>query len=129
MRPIRGRNNKQPVLKAEVTVFITGIVRTVYTQEKIVIAAAESDLRHQSQTVDTAFRQPPLMDDFGPCADNEENCLGVLDGTIVLHPESDPLLFCYWKRWCNYNPYETKAQSAVFPAPKKIQRLDTNKRI
>ena len=34
---IRGRNNKQPVLKAEVTDFITGITKSVYTQEEIVI--------------------------------------------------------------------------------------------
>ena len=54
-RQIRGRNNKQPVLKAEVTDFITSIIKTVYTQEEIVIAAAESNLRRQSQTVDTAF--------------------------------------------------------------------------
>ena len=82
-RQIRGRNNKQPVLKAEITDFTTGSVRTVYTQEEIVFAAAESNLRRQFQTVDTAFRQPPLMDAFGPCADNEEYCLGVLDGTLV----------------------------------------------
>ena len=43
-RQIRGRNNKQPVLKAEITDFITGITRTVYTQEEIVAAAAESNL-------------------------------------------------------------------------------------
>ena len=89
-RQIRGRNNKQPILKAEVTDFITGTVRTVHTQEEIVTAAAESNLRRQSQTVDTAFRQPPLMNDFGPCADNEENCLGVLNGTFVPHPDADP---------------------------------------
>ena len=87
---IRGRNNKQPVLKAEVTDFITGVVRTIYKQEEIVIATAESNLRRQSQTVDTAFRQPPLMNDFGPCTDNEENCLGVLDGTFVPHPDAVP---------------------------------------
>ena len=55
-RQIRGRNNKQPVLKAEITDFITGITRTVYTQEEIVAAAAESNLRRQSQIICTAFR-------------------------------------------------------------------------
>ena len=85
-----GRNNKQPVLKAEVIDFITGITKTVYTQEEIIIAAAESNQRRQSQTVDTAFRLPPLFDAFGPCADNEENCLGVLDGTFIPHPDADP---------------------------------------
>ena len=43
-KQIRGRDNKQPVLKAEITDFVTGITRTVYTQEEIVIAAAESNL-------------------------------------------------------------------------------------
>ena len=63
---------------------------TIYTQDEIVIAAVESDRRRQSQTVDTAFRQPPLMDAFGPCTDNEENCLGLLDGTFVPHSDADP---------------------------------------
>ena len=40
---IKGRNNKQPVLKGEITDSITGITKTVYTLEKIVIAAAESN--------------------------------------------------------------------------------------
>ena len=87
---IRGRNNRQPVLKAEVTDFITGSTKTVYTQEKIVIAAAESNRRRQSQTVATAFRLPALFDAFGPCANNEENYLGVLDGTFIPHPDVDP---------------------------------------
>ena len=87
---IRGRNNKQLVLKVKITDFITRSVRPVYTQGEIVIAAAESNLRRRSQTFDTAFRQPPLMDVFGICADNEENCLGVVDGTFVPHPDADP---------------------------------------
>ena len=89
-RQIRGRNNKQPVLKAEITDFISGTIKTVYTQEEIVSAAAESNLRRQSQTVGTAFRQPALFDAFGRCADNKANCLGVLDGSFVPHPEADP---------------------------------------
>ena len=47
-KQIWGKNNKQPVLKAEITDFITGITRTVYTQEEIVVATAESNLRCQS---------------------------------------------------------------------------------
>ena len=89
-RQIRGKNNKQPVLKAEITDFITGTTTTVYTQEEIVIAAAESNLRRQSQMVGTAFREPALFDAFGPYADNEANCLGVLDGTFVPHEDADP---------------------------------------
>ena len=89
-KQIRGRNNKQPVLKDEITDFITGITRTVYTQEIIVVAAAESNLRRQSQTAGTTFRLPTLLDAFGPCADNKANCLGVLDGTFVPHEGADP---------------------------------------
>ena len=66
LRQVRGRNNKRPVLKAEVTDFITGITKTVYTQDKIVITAAESNQRQQSQKVDTAFHEPALFDAFGP---------------------------------------------------------------
>ena len=47
-KQIRGRNNKQPVLKAEITNFIIGTITTVYTQEEIITAAAEPNLRHQS---------------------------------------------------------------------------------
>ena len=74
---------------AEIIDFVTGSVKTVYTQETIVIAAAESNRRRQSQTIGTAFRLPPLMDAFGSCADNEANYLGVLDGTFVSHPDAD----------------------------------------
>ena len=90
LRQIRGRNNKQPVLKGEVTDFITGITKTVYTQEEIVIAAAEFSRRRQSQTVDTASRLSPLFDAFEPYADNEDNCIGVLDSTFIPHPDADP---------------------------------------
>ena len=61
----------------------------MYTQEEIVVAAVESNLRRQSQTVGTAFRQPALFDVFGPSADNEANCLGVFDGTFVPHEDAD----------------------------------------
>ena len=54
-KQIRGKNIKLAVLKAEVTDFITGISRIMETQEEIVAAAAESNLRRQSQTVGTAF--------------------------------------------------------------------------
>ena len=89
-RQIKGRNDKQPVLKAEGTEFITGFTMTVYTQEKIFIAAAESNLQRQSQTVGTTLHEPALFDAFGPCADNKENCLGVLDSTFILHADAEP---------------------------------------
>ena len=55
-RQIGGKNNKKPVLKAEIINFITGITRTVYTQEDIVAAAAESSIQRQSLLIDTAIR-------------------------------------------------------------------------
>ena len=89
-KQIRGRNNKQPVVKAEIIDFNTSTTTTVYTQEEIVIAAAKSNLRRQSQTVVIAFREPALFDAFGPYADNEASCLGVLDGTFVPREDADP---------------------------------------
>ena len=53
------------------------------------IATAESNLRRQSQTVGTAFREPALFNTFGPCTDNEANYLGVLDGTFIPHEDVD----------------------------------------
>ena len=87
---IRGRNNKQPMLKAEGTDFITGITKTVYTQEEIAIAATKSNLQRQSQTVGTTFREPALFETFGLCADNKESCLGVLDVTFIPKANADP---------------------------------------
>ena len=79
-------------MKAEVTDFITGITRVVETQEEIVAAAAESNLRRQTQTEGTAFCLPPLEDTFGSCANNEANCHAVIAGTFD-HPEgSDPFV-------------------------------------
>ena len=62
----------------------------MYTQEEIVVAVVESNLLRQSQTISTVFRQPVLFDAFGPFADNEGNCLGVLDGIFVPHKDTDP---------------------------------------
>lgn len=33
LKQIRGRNNKHPVLKAEITNFVTGVIRTIDTQK------------------------------------------------------------------------------------------------
>ena len=62
----------------------------MYTQEEIVVAAAESNLHHQLQTVGTDFCQPALFDAFGPCADNEDNYFGVLDGSFIPHKDVHP---------------------------------------
>ena len=116
---IRGRNNKQPVLKAEVTDFITGITKTIYTQEEIVIAAAESNRRRQSQTVDTTFRLPPLFDAFGPCADNEDNCLGVLDRTFIPHPDADPYAVSLLETMVQPQSLREKGPICCIPCPKE----------
>ena len=118
-RQIRGRNNKQPVLKGKVTDFITGIIKTVYTQEEIVIAATESNLRRQSQTVGTVFRRPPLMDAFGPCVDNEENCLGVLGGTFVPHPDTDPYAVLLLETMVQPQFLREKGPIYCIPCPKE----------
>ena len=89
-RQIRGKNNKQPVLKVEITDFVTGITTTVHTQEEIVAAAVELNLRCQSKTIGTAFRQPALFNASGSCADNGENCLGVLTDSLIHHEDADP---------------------------------------
>ena len=87
---IRGRNNKSPVLKAEVTNFLTGTTRVVGTQEEIIAAAAESNLHRQTQTVGTAFCLPPLEDAFGSYVNNEANCHSVIAGTFIPPEGSDP---------------------------------------
>ena len=89
-KQIRGRNIKSPVLKDEVTDCITGISRIVETQEEIVAAAAESNLRRQSETAGTASCLPPLEGAFGSCANNEANCHAVIAGTFIPPEGADP---------------------------------------
>ena len=116
-KQIRGRNNKQPVLKGEITNFITGITRIVYTQEEIVVAAAESNFRRQSKTVGTAFRQPALFDASGLCTDNEENCLGVLDGTFVPHEDADPFAVSLLETMVQPQSLKDKGPINCIPTP------------
>ena len=118
-RQIRGKNIKQLVLKIEVTDFITGITTTVYTQEEIVIAAAESNLRCQSQTVGTAFREPALFDPFGPCADNEANYPRVLDSTFILHKDADPYAISLLETTVQPNSLQDKSPINCTPTPEK----------
>ena len=118
-RQISGRNNKQPILKAKVTDFITGTVTTVHTQEKIVRTAAESNFRRQYQTLETAFRQPPLMDDFDPCADNKANCLGVLDGRFVPHHDADPFAVSLLETMVQPQSLRDKDPISCIPGPEE----------
>ena len=89
-RQICGRNTKCLVLKANVTAFITGFSCIVETQDEIVAAAAESNLRRQTQTSGTTFCLPLLVAAFGACANNEANCNDVIAGTFISPEGSDP---------------------------------------
>ena len=116
---IRGRNNKQLVLKAEVTDFIIGITKTVYTQEKIVIAAVEFNQRCQSQTVGTAFRHSALFDTFGPCANNDDNCLGVLEGIFIPHSDATPYAVSLLETMVQPQSFREKGPINCIPCPKE----------
>ena len=107
------------MLKAEITNFITGITTTVYIQEGIVIAAAELNFWRQSQTVGTAFRQPALFDAFGPCADNEANYLGVLDGTFVPHENTDPYAVSLLETMVQSQSLRDKGPVNCIPTPEE----------
>ena len=114
-RQIRGRNNKQPVMKVVSPILSLGITTTVYNQEEIVVAAAESNLRRQSQTVSTVFRQPALFDAFGSYALIGHNCLGVLDGSFVPHEDADPHAISLLETMCSYSHSKIVVLSIASP--------------
>ena len=58
------------------------------------------------------------MNDFGPCADNEENCLGVLDGTFVLHPDADPFAISLLETMVQPQSLRDKGPICCIPCPK-----------
>ena len=119
-RQIRGRNDKQPVMKAEITYFITGITTTVYTQEEIVIAAAaELNLLCQSQTIGTAFRQPAFFNTFGQGADNKDNCFGVLDGTFVPCEDANHYVVSLLETMVQPQSLRDKGPINCIPTPKE----------
>ena len=83
-------NNKCLVLKAKVTDFVTDIIIIVETQEEVMAAAAESDLRHRSQSTGTIFYLLLLEDAFGTCANNKANCNDVIAGSFTLAKDANP---------------------------------------
>jgi hypothetical protein len=89
-RTIRKRNINEPVLKGVALCKETGLQKVVDTQESLVQAVAESNLRRQTQTEFTPFRSSPLLEDFGYCGENYENIQSVLDGTYDPPPGTDP---------------------------------------
>ena len=89
----------------------------MYTQEEIVVAAAKSNLCRQSKTVGTAFHQPSLFDALGPCADNEANCLGVLDGTFVPYKDADPFAVSHLETMIKPQSLKDKCPINCIPTP------------
>lgn len=82
-------NNRTLVLKATVICSITGVKSIIKIHEKIVEAAAKSNLKCQCKTEGTAFRIYPLLQDFRYCADNKINVDAVLNGTYIVPPGTD----------------------------------------
>ena len=122
LQQIRGWNNKQSILKAEITVFINGVITAVYTQEEIIVAAVESNLWCQFQTVVTAFCQPALFDAFGLCADNKENCPGVLDGSFV--PHKDPYHYAVSLLETMVQPQSLRDRGPINCIPTPVKNVD-----
>jgi hypothetical protein len=89
-RTIRKRNIKEPVLKGVALCKETGLQKVVDTQESLVQAVAESNLRRQTQTEFTPFRSAPMLEEFGYCGENYKNIQSVLDGTYEPSQGTDP---------------------------------------
>ena len=135
LRQIRGRNNQQPVLKAEITDFITGTTTTMYTQEEIVIAAAESNLRRQSQTVGTAFLDPtqpflsPLYSMLLVYVMIMKLIVFVsLMARLFLMKMGTLMLFHYWKRLCSRSHPKNEVLSTASSLLSIILTLGTRKK-
>ena len=79
----------------------------------------ESNQRRQSQTVDTAFRLAALFDAFGLCANNGENCRGVLDKTFIPHPDADPYDVLLIKMMEKQQSLRDKGPIYCIPCPKE----------
>ena len=59
------------------------------------------------------------MDDFGPCADNEGNCVGVLDGTIVPHHDADPFAVSLLETMVQPQSLRDKGPINCIPCPEE----------
>ena len=86
---MRQRDIKSHVLKIEVKDPFRGIDKILNTQEEIIAAAAEFNIRHQPQTVGMAFQLPPLVKVFGTCANNKDNCNVIMDGDFIPDKDAD----------------------------------------
>ena len=120
---IWGSNNKQSVLKIEITDFITGINRPMYTQKEIVAVAAESNLRRQSKTIGTVFCQPALFNAFGLYVDNQEKCLGVLEGSFITHKDADPFAVSLLEAMVQPKSLKETGPTNLIPTP--VENSDT----
>ena len=59
------------------------------------------------------------MDDFGPCADNKVNCLGVLDGTFVPHHHADPFAGSLLEKMVQLQSLRDKVPINCIPCPEE----------
>ena len=67
--------------------------------------------------VGTAFREPTLFDTFGPCADNEANCLNVLEGTFIPHEDADPYVISLLETLVQPQYLQDKGLTNCIPTP------------
>ena len=87
-RLIRQKGMKEPVKRVEYYDPQTDTMVECLTHDAIVDACAQSNIARQTQTEDTPFMQPPLLDHFGYLADTpyaEE----VLNGTYIPPTDTD----------------------------------------
>ena len=59
------------------------------------------------------------MDAFGPCVNNKKNCLGVLDGTFVPHPDADPYAVLLLGSMVQPQYLRNKGPICYIPCPKE----------
>ena len=72
------------------TDYVTVTTKIVETQEEIVAAVAESNLRCQLQTASNIFYLPPLKDAFGTYAINKANFNDVIAGSFTPADDANP---------------------------------------
>ena len=61
-----------------------------------------------------------MFDAFKPCIDNEDNCLGVLDGTFIPHPDADLYTVLLLETMVQPQSLRKKGQSVVYLALKRM---------
>ena len=72
-----------------------------------------------SNCLPTAFQLLALFDTFGPCANNKEYCLRVLDGTFINHPDADPNAVLLLEMMREPRSHQDKGPISCIPYPKE----------